>query len=85
MRQESRTIKLLGMVKISPEVARLRAKVAGLSRCTQNGERAVDDPALIEARRDLRAESLYRYVKNAIEEEPALTAQQLKKVRAILV
>ena len=56
-----------------------RAKVASLSR-----SRAVDDPDLIAARRNLRAERLAMYIKRAVDAAPPLTAEQRDRLALLL-
>lgn len=56
-----------------------RARVASLSR-----SRAADDPELIEARRNLKAERLAAYVKQVVESAPPLTEAQCDRVAVLL-
>lgn len=56
-----------------------RAKVAGLSR-----DRNPDDPALVSARRDLRAMRLEEHVRKTVAAFPPLTAEQLDRVAVLL-
>lgn len=64
---------------ISKDVASARGKVAGLV-----SRRPADDPAIAEARRDLRAAVLADYVKTTVDALPPLTAEQLDKVAVLL-
>ena len=56
-----------------------RARVASLSR-----SRAADDPHLVGARRDLRAERLADYVAKVVAQAPPLTPAQRDRVAALL-
>ncbi|WP_207551988.1 hypothetical protein [Mycobacteroides abscessus] len=64
---------------MSPEVARLRARYASLTR-----SRTPDDPELVETRRSLRAESLMEHVKSVVSQAPPLTNEQIERVAALL-
>lgn len=57
----------------------LRARVASLSR-----SRPADDPALIEARRELRATRLEQYVSRVVAEAPPLADDQRARIAALL-
>lgn len=56
-----------------------RARVAGLSR-----DRAPNDPALINAKRDLRAARLEDYVARVVAEAPPLTSDQKHRIASLL-
>lgn len=56
-----------------------RARVASLTR-----SRTPDDPDLIEAYRNLRAERLELYIKNTVDIAPALTTQQRDRCAVLL-
>lgn len=56
-----------------------RARVASLSR-----SRAPDDPDLINARRDLRAERLADHIAAKVAEAPPLTPAQLDRLSVLL-
>jgi hypothetical protein len=56
-----------------------RAKIAGLSR-----DRKPDDPELVEARRELRAQRLAEHVDNVVAGWPPLTDAQLDRIAALL-
>lgn len=56
-----------------------RARVASLSR-----SRTPDDPALIAARRDLKAARLEEYVARVVAEAPTLSAEQIDRVSVLL-
>ncbi|MCV7744784.1 hypothetical protein [Micrococcus luteus] len=56
-----------------------RARVASLSR-----SRSTDDPELIEARRNLKAERLADYVARVVAEAPPLTDAQRDRIAAML-
>jgi hypothetical protein len=56
-----------------------RARVAALSR-----DREPDDPALIEARRNLRAERLANHVRRVVAEAPPLSTEQRERIAALL-
>lgn len=63
---------------------RERARVAALSRCVAAGERAADDPDLLEAKRNLRAMRLEEHVAKVVAEAPPLTVEQRDRIAAIL-
>jgi len=56
-----------------------RARVASLTR-----SRCADDPELLDARRDLRAERLAEYIKNTVETAPPLTQEQRDRLALLL-
>jgi hypothetical protein len=56
-----------------------RARVASLSR-----SRTSDDPALITARRNLKAARLEDYVSRVVSEAPPLTPEQIDRVAVLL-
>lgn len=56
-----------------------RARVASLTRSRQP-----DDPELVAARRDLRAELLARHVARVVADAPPLSDDQLARVAALL-
>lgn len=56
-----------------------RARYASLSR-----SRPADDPDLLAARRDLRAERAAEYIKNLVDAAPPLTAEQRARLAALL-
>lgn len=56
-----------------------RARIAALSR-----DRQPDDPALIEARRNLRALRLEDHVRRVLAGEPPLTDEQRAHISAVL-
>jgi hypothetical protein len=56
-----------------------RARVAALSR-----SRTVDDPALIDARRNLRAERLEDYISKTLATAPPLTNEQRERLALLL-
>ncbi|MEY4081692.1 MAG: hypothetical protein RL430_2122 [Actinomycetota bacterium] len=56
-----------------------RARVASLSR-----SRTPDDPALVSARRDLKAARLEDHIRRVVAEAPPLTDEQRDKLAAIL-
>lgn len=64
---------------LSKAAAHQRAKLANLSRGRQP-----DDPEIIEARRNLRAEMLADHVANVVAQAPPLTAEQRDRIAAIL-
>ena len=67
------------MASISPAVAHERARIASLSR-----SRTVDDPELVEARRNLRAASLEAHVKRILSEAPPLSDEQRRRLAGLL-
>lgn len=56
-----------------------KAKVGALSR-----SRPDDDPELVAARQNLRAERLVAYVEKTVREFPPLTREQLDRVAVLL-
>lgn len=64
---------------LSPAAAHHRGKLAALSR-----SRTPDDPELLEARRDLRAERLADYVARIVAEAPPLTNEQRERIAGLL-
>jgi hypothetical protein len=56
-----------------------RARVASLSR-----SRIPDDPELIEARRNMRAERLADHIRKVVAEAPPLTSSQRDKLALLL-
>ena len=56
-----------------------RARVASLTR-----SRTPDDPALLEARRNLRAAGLEDHVARVIAKAPPLTPEQLDRIASLL-
>lgn len=64
---------------IPKAVAHQRAKIAGLSR-----DRKPDDPQLVEARRNLRAEMLAEHVRKVVDQAPPLSTEQRHRIAALL-
>ena len=64
---------------LSKAAAYERGRIAGLSR-----DREPDDPELVEARRNLRAERLAERVHEAVSQAPPLTREQIDRIAAIL-
>ena len=62
-----------------PQWTHHRARVAALSR-----DRATNDPALLDARRDLRAARLEEYIKRTVDTAPALTDAQRDRLALLL-
>jgi hypothetical protein len=56
-----------------------RARVASLTR-----SRSDDDPDLVEARRDLKAERLADSIRRAVDSAPPLNLEQRQKLAALL-
>lgn len=56
-----------------------RARIAGLSR-----DRSSDDPDLIAARLDLRAEKLAAHIAKVVAEAPPLTDEQRSRLAGLL-
>jgi len=56
-----------------------RARIASLSR-----SRTDDDPELIDARRNLRAERLAEYIKNTVDAAPPLSTEQRNRLALLL-
>ena len=67
-------------MSLAPAVAHHRARTAALSR-----SRNPDDPELIEARRNLRAESLAEHVERALSDAPPLTDAQRHRIARLLI
>lgn len=61
-----------------------RAKVGALTRAVNNGERPANDPELVEAKRNLAAESLARHAREIVAGWPPLTPDQIETVARIL-
>ncbi|MGC5246435.1 hypothetical protein ACPXB3_05870 [Gordonia sp. DT219] len=64
---------------LSATAAHHRAKIAALSR-----SRTADDPELIAAHRDLRAERLADHVQKVLADAPPLTDAQRERIAALL-
>jgi hypothetical protein len=56
-----------------------RGRVAALSR-----SRTANDPELVDARQNMRAERLAEYVTKVVDESPPLTSEQRERIAAIL-
>jgi len=56
-----------------------RARVASLTR-----SREPDDPELVAARRNMRAERLADHVRKVVDQAPPLTSEQRARIAAIL-
>lgn len=56
-----------------------RARVASLTR-----SRAADDPELIDARRNMRAERLAEQIRRVVDEAPPLTPSQRARLASLL-
>jgi hypothetical protein len=56
-----------------------RARVASLTR-----SRAADDPDLVSARRNLKAERLAEHIRNTVDSAPPLSREQRQKLAALL-
>jgi hypothetical protein len=63
-------------------VALARARLAGLHH---GGHRAPDDPALIEAQRDLKAARLADFIVRVVQAWPPLSDEQLDAAAAMLM
>lgn len=57
----------------------MRARVASLSR-----SRTPDDPALVDARAKLAANSIERYIQNRLKEIPELHAEDIARIARLL-
>lgn len=66
----------------SPSVAHYRAKVAALS---PREPKPVNAEALIEAKRNLRAEILAEHVAKVVAEMPPLTDEQCERIAGLLL
>lgn len=67
------------MAAVSATVAHHRARVGALSR-----DRAVDDPELLEARRNLKALRLEEHIRRVVAEAPPLTDEQRDRIATLL-
>jgi hypothetical protein len=56
-----------------------RARIASLSR-----SRTPDDPELVDARRNLRAERLADYIRRTVDSAPPLSAEQRDRLALLL-
>lgn len=56
-----------------------RARVASLTR-----SRTPDDPDLLNARRDLKAERLAKYIRECVDTAPPLSAEQRDRLATLL-
>jgi len=61
------------------DVLHYRGRVAGLSR-----DRLPDDPELLDAKRNLRAENLAVHIAELVDAAPPLTAEQRDRLAALL-
>ena len=61
-----------------------RARIAALTRAIRAGERPVDDPALPEARRNLKAARAADYIRKVLEEAPPLSDEQRTQLAELL-
>lgn len=57
-----------------------RARVASLTR-----SRTPDDPELVDARRNMRAERLADHIRRVVDDAPPLTDEQRRKLARLLV
>jgi len=64
---------------LTPAAAHHRARIGALSR-----DRKPDDPELLEARRQLRAERLAEHVKRVVAQLPPLTDEECQRIAALL-
>lgn len=62
-----------------PSVTHYRAQVAALSR-----SRGTNDPELVGARRNLKAQSLAEHIAKAVAEAPPLTDEQRDRLATLL-
>jgi hypothetical protein len=69
------------MAPRSPDVARERARIAGL---IGGGKRSGDDPVVIAARRDLEAAKLAEHIERVVAAMPPLTPAQRMKLAELL-
>jgi hypothetical protein len=65
---------------MSSSVLSLRGKVAGLSR-----DRRADDPDLVAARSNLKAERFADYIRKAISTAPPLTTDQRSRLASLIL
>jgi len=63
----------------SPEIARARASLAGLTRC-----RPSDDPRVIRAKQNLKEATAADYIRSVVETAPALSAAQRERLALLL-
>lgn len=57
-----------------------RARVASLTR-----SRTADDPELVKARQNLKAERLADYIRRTVDAAPPLSAEQRSRLAALLI
>jgi hypothetical protein len=67
------------MVKSSPETRSHAGRTAVLTR-----HRGADDPATIEARRDLKAASAEQYIRGLVDAAPRLSSEQRDRLATLL-
>ncbi len=72
-------------MRISPEAASLRSKIAGLKRAIRNGERPDDDPELTRAQDALRNVMLRERAERIVADWAPLTEEQRHGIAAILL
>jgi hypothetical protein len=72
------------MARISPAAAHHRAKIASISRCIAAGERPVNDPELLNARRGLAAATWSDRIKRLVDESPPLCREDLEQIATLL-
>ncbi len=61
-----------------------RARIAAITRGIRAGERQPDDPALIEARRNLAALRLAEHIGKVVDGAPPFTREQIDQLRVLL-
>jgi len=68
----------------SPTTAHYRSQIAGLKYAVRAGTCSPDDPRLIEAQRNLRAQCLAERIEKVVKQFPPLTDEQLERIAALL-
>jgi hypothetical protein len=69
---------------ISRATAHHRGQIAGLKRAIRNGERPVDDPALVDAQRGLAAAKITDYIEKILSQAPPLSDEQRTSLAELL-
>jgi hypothetical protein len=69
---------------LSRAAASRRAKLAAVERCVKTGERQPDDPEVVEAHQEFKAQKLADHVAEVVAGWPPLTPEQLDRIAALL-
>lgn len=73
-----------GGIAAGTQAARNRARDAALKRAVRAGERAADDPEVIEAARQRAADQIARYVAKVLAQAPPLSTEQRARLAELL-